>query len=102
MPCAPMFEITQFSIRTRSAAWTRMPFAPPWPLMDKPRRTTVAPGAFDRHPVARRHADPSVDPGRRNDRDRFGDSHRAVAGGVEDDDLATRVGRGDRSSEGAA
>src|SRR5262249_20701863 len=46
----------------------------------------------DRDPVARGHGDPGLDPLLVDDADCLGDRHRAVAGGVEDGDLAARIG----------
>jgi len=51
MPMASMFEMTQLSMRRRLAACRTMPCMPPCPLIDRPRSTTVPPGALTVTPL---------------------------------------------------
>ena len=45
MPASTMSQITQFSIRTRAACSRSTPLSPPCPLIDRPRKVTLIPGA---------------------------------------------------------
>ena len=51
--------------------------------------------------VARCNGDARVNAQRRDDADRLVDRHRSVARRIEHDDLATRVGDGERGAEAA-